>query len=271
VTNKLDQAGVEILRYAWNGEDRLVSRWSREKGITYYTNDAVGNLTDVTYPSSANLSFSYDPLNRLTTMVDSVGTTIYSYSAGNQVVTEDGPFASDTVTNTYINRQRVAMALAQPTGFWTNGFGYDFAGRLTNVAMSGGNFSYSYGTGMPSYLPIKVLLPNTSYITNTYDSVARLLTTALNNSTNGILDSYAYLYNPANQRTNVTRTDGSTVAFSYDNVGQLVFADSSGALGEDRGYYYDAGANLNRRTNGITPTSFAVDWADKGYPIQKGM
>src|SRR5439155_16894629 len=32
VTNKLDQAGVEILRYTWDGEYRLLSRWSKAKG-----------------------------------------------------------------------------------------------------------------------------------------------------------------------------------------------------------------------------------------------
>src|SRR5437899_12962704 len=78
---------------------------------------------------------------------------------------------------TYANRVRTAVAVQQPTGSWTNGFGYDIARRLTNVAMSAGSFSYSYFAGSPSRLPVKILLPNTSYITNTYDSVRRLLST----------------------------------------------------------------------------------------------
>ena len=36
-------------------------------------------------------------------MVDAVGATVYTYTAGNQLLTEDGPFASDTITNTYVN------------------------------------------------------------------------------------------------------------------------------------------------------------------------
>ncbi len=56
-------------------------------------------------------------------MVDAVGTNVYTDTAGNQLLTEDGPFASDTVTNTYVNRIRVGLALQQPVGFWTNGFG----------------------------------------------------------------------------------------------------------------------------------------------------
>ena len=61
----------------------------------------MGNLTNVNYPSSPDLSFQYDaPLNRLTNRVDAAGTTKYIYTAGNQLLAEDGPFASDTVRNT---------------------------------------------------------------------------------------------------------------------------------------------------------------------------
>src|SRR5207247_1440355 len=39
-TNKLDHASVEIFRYAYDSDNRLISRWSKAKGTTYYTNDA---------------------------------------------------------------------------------------------------------------------------------------------------------------------------------------------------------------------------------------
>jgi hypothetical protein len=43
---------------------------------------------------------------------------------------------------------------------------------------------------------------------------------------------------------NLNRSDASTVAFSYDNIGQLKVADSSVA-GEDRGYFYVVNGPLN--------------------------
>jgi hypothetical protein len=61
----------------------------------------------------------------LTNMVGAVGTTKYTWTAGNQLQTEDGPFASDTITNTYVNRLRTKMDLQQPTGLWTNVFTYE--------------------------------------------------------------------------------------------------------------------------------------------------
>ena len=124
-------------------------------------------MTNIDYPSSHDVSFAYDALNRRANMVDTAGTTVYTYTTGDQLLTEDGPWASDTVTNTYVNRLRTSLALAQPTGFWTNGFTYDTAARLSNVIMSAGTFVYTYQAGLPSRLPIKLRLPNTSYVTNT--------------------------------------------------------------------------------------------------------
>ena len=72
------------------------------------------------------------------------------------------------------------------------------------------------------------------------------------------MDRYAYIYNPANQRTNLTRFDNSFYGFAYDKIGQLTVADSTVPT-EDRGYLYDAAWNLNDRTNNGAITAFAVD------------
>jgi len=60
-------------------------------------------------------------------MVDGPGTTRYAYDAADQLLT-GGEFASDIVTNMYSNRRRLPLSLQQPTGSWTNGFGWDLAG-----------------------------------------------------------------------------------------------------------------------------------------------
>lgn len=258
VSNKVDQASTVILVYAYDANDRLTNRWSREKGNTGYLYDDVGNLLKIDYPVSVDVTFGYDQLNRPTNMVDALGTTLYTYTAGNHVLTEDGPFASDTITNAYVNRLRTQLSLQQPAGFWTNGFTYDTGARLSNVVMSAGTFIYGYLPGLASKLATNLQLPNTSRITNGYDSSARLLQTALLTSGGSVLDRYAYIYDPANESTNLTRLDGSTVGFLYDKIGQLTVADSS-VNTEDRGYLYDAAWNLNRRTNNGATTTFGVD------------
>ncbi len=259
VTNKLDQAGTEILRYTYDADSRLASRWSAAKGTTYYTNDAVGNLTKINYPASTDITLQYDPLNRVTNMVDAAGTTVYAYAAGGQLYTEDGPWSSDTVTNFYNNRLRTALSLAQPTGAWTNAFYYDTAKRLTNVTSMAGSFTYTLGgNSAASALVKKLALPNTSYITNAYDSVARLRFTKLLTSSSSLLDSAEYGYNAGNQRTTFTNAAGTYVQYTNDPIGQLKIANSS-VNTEDRGYAYDAAWNLIFRTNNGVLGTFRVD------------
>ena len=94
------------------------------------------------------------------------------------------------MTYTYKNaRLRSGLTLQQPTGSWTNGFTYDAAHRLTNVTSTPGTFAYTYLASRPSPLVSRLSLPNTSYITNTYDSVARLTGTYLDNSSNTVKGS----------------------------------------------------------------------------------
>src|SRR5439155_6964201 len=188
--------------------------------------------------------------NRLTNEVTAgLFTNKYTYYAGGRLATEDGPWASDTVTYTYNTaRLRSGLTLQQPTGSWTNGLTYDAAHRLTNVTSQAGTFVDNYKVGQASRLPIKLSLPNSSYITNTYDSIARLTGTYLDNSSNTVLDKSEYLYNTGNQRIRHTRTDASYYTNTYDNIGQLKWADSTVAS-EDRGYLYDAAWNLNVLTN----------------------
>ena len=76
------------------------------------------------------------------------------------------------VTNFYNYGLRTNLSLAQPTGSWTNGFGYDAARRLTSVTSPAGAFNYTF-VNQALRLTQKIALPNTSYITNAYDSVAR--------------------------------------------------------------------------------------------------
>ncbi len=101
-------------------------------------------------------------------------------------------------------------------------------------------------------------MKGTMAMMNTFDSVARLTGTWLNNSTNGTLDSATYGYNTGNQRTTFTNAAGTYLGYTYDPIGQLKIADSS-VNTEDRGYTYDASWNLNYRTNNGVLSTFSVD------------
>lgn len=269
VTNKLDQTSAEILRYKYDPDSRLTNRWSAAKGDTKYKYDPVGNLTNIDYAASTDVKFKYDALNRVTNMVDALGTTKYTYALGGKLYTEDGPFNNDTITNTYVNRLRTKLVLQQPTGLWTNSFAYDSAKRLTNVTSQAGSFAYTFDSQRLTLIQ-KLLLPNTSAITNAYDSVARLTGTYLKTSGGVLTNKHEYVYNVASQRTQQTRKDASTVDYAYDKISQLKVANSS-VNSEDRGYTYDSAWNLNYRTNNGSPEAFSVDSKNQLTTVPDGM
>jgi RHS repeat-associated protein len=268
MTNKTDTAGNVVFIYGYDANNRVTHPWAPAKTNTLYYYNAVGNLKDVVYSADPPISMAYDMLNRLTNMV-TVGrfTNSYSYDAVGQLLSEDGPWPSDTVSCTYTNRLRTSLSLAQPSASaWTNGYLYDPAKRLTNITSQAGAFGYVYGApSTASALVRKVTLPNSAFITNTYGSVARLLSTTLKNSQLTTLNSHEYGYNEGNQRTQQVFTAGNFVDYAYDQIGQLktAFGKESGGVTnrwqEQLGYAYDDAGNLKFRTNNALIQAFSVN------------
>jgi YD repeat-containing protein len=115
VTSKTNANGTEILRYQYDANGRVTNRWSLAKGNTQYRYDSAGNLTNVVYSSSPAISMQYDANNRLTHMVDGVGATSFTYTDFGAILSEDGPWGSDTITYSYTaNRLRSKLSLLQP-------------------------------------------------------------------------------------------------------------------------------------------------------------
>jgi RHS repeat-associated protein len=264
LTNKVDNLGNNLFFYGYDADNRLTNRNSAAKGTTTYRYDPVGNLTNVVYPVNAALVLSYDVLNRLTNMVDALGVTRYTYDAAGQMLSEGGLWTDDTVSFTYNNRLRTGLSMLQPdSSAWSQTYGYDGARRLTSVASPAGSFSYSYDATRHQ-LVNKLLLPNGAYITNTFDNVARMLSTALKNSGNTALNSHTYGYNVGNQRIALTNFAGDYRQYTYDKIGQLKTALGSESGGtarllEQMGYSYDAADNLSYRTNNALVDTFNVN------------
>ena len=262
VTNKVDAASNILFVYKYDADNRLTNRTCAANGTTSYAYDSVGNLVHVGYPASHIITLDYDAMNRLTNMNDAAGTTKYGYDAVGQLLSEDGPWSGDTVSYTYQNWLRTSLSVNGSA--WTNGYSYDLARRLTSVTSPAGAFGYTYD---PTRLQRvnSVSLPNGAHIANSFDSVARLTRTAMMSSCGVNLDSYAYIYNQANQRTSVTRAAGDSVNYRYDNMGELVSASGQtpGGVGnrlqEQFGYVYDAAGNLNIRTNNTLVQKFNVN------------
>lgn len=264
VSNKVDNDGNIILTYLYDADQRLTNRNSIAKGNTYYYYDKVGNITNVTYHVSPSISMGYDALNRLTSIIDGVGTTQYGYDAAGHVLSEVGPWNDDTMTLAYSNRLRFSLSLQAPNASpWVQTYAYDGARRLTNTTSSAGSFGYAYDGICQTHVK-KLTLPSGAYISHAYDSDARMITNELFNSGSTVLDANNYDYNVGNQRTSQDFVNGNYENYTYDNIGQLVGAmgsESGGAnrLQEQLRYAYDAAHNLNIRTNNGLVQTFNVN------------
>jgi YD repeat-containing protein len=198
VTSQVDAAGNTIFTYAYDQNGRMTNRWTAAKGNTYYSYDAGGNLTGVTYPTSPSITLTYDPLNRVTTMIDGVGTSSYSYMAWDAVATEDGPWENDTVTHTFNDvLMPSGWSLAQPNAPPLSlTYAWDGAARLIRVYAPMGTLTNDYSSGVgsatcASTLVKKLSLPNGAYITNTFNTLARLTGTYVKHSSHTNLNYQA--------------------------------------------------------------------------------
>ena len=252
-----------------------------------YSYDSVGNMTAVNYPSSTDLAFSYDAVNRLTNMVDAVGNTAFGFNSVGAISSEDGPWDSDTVSYSYANGLRSGITLAQPaSASWAQTYAYDLMKRMTNVTSGAGTFGYAYlntiydgneieGSVIEGSLPSPFSLPGSrvarmtypggSVMTNHYDIHSRHLGTYLRNSGGTLLNQHVYEYDDASQRTRQTRTGGDYVDYTYDNSGQLASAlgkESGGTTNrwQERFFYgYDAAGNLSNRVQNVQTNVFHVN------------
>ena len=267
VTNKVDSTSTEMFRYQYDSSGRLTNRLQAGSITTTFGYDPVGNLTNVVYVSSTNI-FKYDDLNRLTNMIDAIGSTVFTWTDGSQLASENGPWASDTVSYAYSGKLRSSMTIAAPNASsWVQTYGYDELYRLTNVTSPAGIFTTEYKDTTDgslhgaSDLVSRLDLPGGSYIENDQDSLGRLLSTVLKKSDTTVLNSHAYVYNDGHQPTKQTFTAGNYQDYTYDDIGQLKTAKgtemdgTTSRLNEQFGYAYDTAWNLNYRTNnGLTQT-----------------
>lgn len=263
LTNKVDGLDRNTFEFAYNADGWVTNRWTPEKGNTGYAFDNVGNLKTITYPSST-ISYLYDADNRLTNMVDATGTNVFSYTPAGQLQGESNAWAA--VTFGYSQGLRTNLSV----GTWNQSYGYDSSWRLQNVTSPAGSFTYGYPASSFQF-PISIYLPNAAYITNGFDSLARLTETVLNNYWGHTLDGYSSEFDPLGLRTNIMRNLGltsSSVAIGYDNIGQItswLAKETNGIprMNEQFGFGYDSADNLHSRTNNLLIQNFNADAANE--------
>ena len=174
-------------RFMFDRLNRVTNKLDAANVTTRDAYDTSGNLKTVSPGSDAGISLDYDGLDRLTNLVDGVGTTRWTYDAMDRLRSENGPFGSAVSAD------------------------YDTLGRLTNLTFAGRAWSYQYdglgratnlvapeGTYRLGYLQqgrrkVSLQYPNGQLMSMGYDSGILMTNLALTRSGDNLIRSrYEY-------------------------------------------------------------------------------
>lgn len=216
-----------------------------------YTYNALDAVTLVNYPTTADVSFTYDILQRVYSMSDGTGTTYWNYD----------------------DKERL-QSLGLPGGGFT--YGYNSQWQCSSVTSSEGttNYTYSYeslhsltnphgetttwardGAGRLS----RQTFHNGSYTDYGYDSFGRNNSIIHKKSNGTVISQEGYQYDPVGNMTTKT-VDGVSTIYSYDAADQLI-TETQGS--NNTLYAYDGNGNRTSKTvNGVVE-NYAYDDGDK--------
>jgi RHS repeat-associated protein len=271
VTNKLDGLNRTAFRQQFNPDGWVTNRWTPEKGDLNITRDGLGRTRSVGYNGTLAKTYGYDLARRMTNFTDALGSHNLAWTPASRLQSESDGWT----TNAYAYSQGLRTNFS--IGNWTQSYNYDLGWRMTNTTSQAGAFLYEYAAKLTSTAPAAdglvslIRLPNGAYITNNFDSLARLKSTALQDHWHHVLDGYTYTADALGLRTNILRDFGLTtnsVNVGYDNINQILSwnaqeLDGTPRLNEQLGFAYDKADNLQTRISGNLTQTFTADAADQ--------
>jgi RHS repeat-associated protein len=226
--------------------------------ITQFLYNQDNTIKSISYanavvPTPAIL-YTYDTnYQRVISMADGVGTTLYSYypitgspalGAG-QLAAIDGPLPNDTITHSY---DELGRSLATAIDGVASGVTYDPVGRITAETNALGGFAYGYEG--PSHRMTSLTFPNNQteergYLNNLQDRMLQRITHTVNATP---ISEFLYSHDvTAGRITAWSQQIGGQSpnlhTFGYDAVNQLLGVTNGGAPAETIAYTYDLAGN----------------------------
>lgn len=251
-TQMTDGAGMETRTY--DNLDRLKTV-TRGSDTFSYTYDPVGNVTQRTYPGQSPIDYTYDGLDRMST-VSNAGATSYGYDiASNQ--TSATHWTGQVETRVYDRIGRLTEVKTEKAGVVQGHFvsTLDPVGNPTQVVRTGTlsetqTYTYDANDRLTGVCFQAGTCPGSSdpYARWTYDKVGNRLTeqTPTQNIT--------YYYNALDQVTSI-----GFAPWTYDQNGNHI---SRG----DKTYTYDQANRL--KTSTIPPTTTSYSYDGEGVRLQ---
>jgi RHS repeat-associated protein len=238
----IDIGNLVSLALTYDARD-LIATLTDDGGVSTFTHDSGGRLTQIATPEGSSRSFSYDAASNLTSVANTTGpgaqTFSYTYDAsGNRLTSNDE-------TYTYDARNRL-VSWYDPVDEVTTTYVYDAAGNLTGVQEDS--------------------VPTESY---TYNAANEITNTGFTYDANGNLTSdgiHTYAYDTECRLVEVEE-GGVAVSMTYDFLGRRTSLTRNSATSSDTTYFHYDGALLVAESDesGIVTATYAYD--DQGLLI----
>jgi RHS repeat-associated protein len=267
--------------YEYNGNNKLTKITDALGNLRNFTYDGLGRrLTAQDLHASADATYgtwtyTYDDTGNLSSIVDPKSQTInYTYDDTNRVLTEDYTGVGGTeVTYTYDS-------------------GTDGVGRLTSVAASGANSSYTYNSlglvkqdiktiNSTNYQTdythdrqgnvLEITNPDSSKAKYSYNTAGQLETVQRKESTDGSFINLVtdFDYGPHGKVTYQAYQNGSATTNTYDSAKMYRLSNKTttitgGSKMQDLTYTYDANSNVTQivdasNTNSSKTVAYTYD------------
>jgi len=245
-TSYLDASNTVSTYTYFDGLNRKIQDRKTEAAANYqvkdYQYDSRGLMNVSTLPyfstgsaetafnsnNALNINYAYDPLQRLLTTTNNLGTTTNTYSPWKLTVTDPNGKTKDTYKDAYGNLVQVDEHNAGST--YSTYYTYDYLGDLLSVTDA---------------------LSNVRNFT--YDGLGRRLSAQdLHAPGDSTFGTYTYTYDDAGNLTSRLDPNSQTTNYTYDALNRASTEDFTGTTGTDVTYAYDSGTDGTGRLASVT-------------------
>ena len=240
-----NKKGTATMSFVYDAAGNRSQRTDYNGAITNYSYDALNRLTTISYPDTTSATYGYDVLSRLTTATNPTGTVTIAYDNRSRVMSVTDVFGQ-VVSYAYdANSNRTQLSL---NGASNATYQYDVINRLTQLTDNTSlatTFAYDATNKLTSRT-----LPNGVVSTYQYDGLNRLTRLTHAKAPNTLLD-LQYQFNTVNNITQMI-DGGGTHNYSYDTLDRLTAATHPNQPSES--YSYDDVGNRTASHQGSSYT-----------------
>lgn len=206
------------------------------------TYDQDYRLTNIQVGGLLNRIYGYDPVNNITSIVNSLSNTnsqSFSYDALNRLITANGGYG-----NLSYSYDAVGNRLSEVRNGVSDTYQYEStSNRLTGITRASGNRNFTYDAAGN---PAQRTADDNSTQSYSFNKASRLSSVSVNGA-----QAATYTYNPLGQRVLKTLANGNKENYHYNESGQLITVlDGSGAT--LREYIYWGNQQIAFINNGAT-------------------